>query len=80
MCNKVRKHEEYEKTSNNTSGFTGVTFNKSKGKWQCQAQIDGKYKYLGLFDDLDQAISARKRFNIDNGFHENHGKTLKANA
>lgn len=69
-----------KKTSNNTSGFTRVTFNKSKGKWQCQAQIDGKYKYLGLYDDLEKAISARRKFNIDNGFHENHGKTLKANA
>lgn len=60
--------------SDNTSGFTGVCWNKRKSKWAAQIQVDGKNKNLGLFSDINDAIAARKAANIKHGFHENHGK------
>lgn len=43
----------------NSSGRRGVTWNKRAGKWQAQIMIDGKNKYLGVFDDVDSAAVAR---------------------
>ena len=37
------------KSSNNTSGFKGVTWHASESKWQAQIGINGKIKYLGKF-------------------------------
>jgi hypothetical protein len=42
--------------SNNTSGYKGVTRHQKSGRWQARINFDGKYRYLGLFDDpLDAA-------------------------
>lgn len=38
---------------NNTSGAKGCTF--TRGKYQAQIQVDGKYKYLGRFNSLAEA-------------------------
>lgn len=45
--------------SNNTSGFTGVTFDKLKGKWKATIKINGKLKSLGYFSDKNDAILER---------------------
>ena len=44
---------------NNTSGKTGVAFNKEKKKWQARIKIKGKDIYLGYFDKKEDAIKAR---------------------
>jgi hypothetical protein len=45
--------------SDNTSGIKGVTFNKKMNKWMAQIQMDGKNKYLGLYEKFEDAINAR---------------------
>lgn len=52
------------KFSNNTSGFPGV--NKKGTKWCARINIDGNGKktHLGYFDNLDDAIEARKQAEI----------------
>ncbi len=42
---------------NNTSGFVGVSFHKSSGKWQTSIQAYGKRKHLGKFDTPEEASS-----------------------
>lgn len=42
----------------NRSGYKGVHWNKSLGKWRAQIQIDGKIKSLGCFDDVNEAAMA----------------------
>ena len=59
--------------SNNKSGFTGVSWNKSVSKWAANIKINGKYKYLGYFTDINDAIACRKRANVEFGYHANHG-------
>lgn len=61
------------KLSNNTSGITGVVWDKSTNKWMSQIQVDGKKKTLGRFDDLEDAIKSRKEAEIKYVFHVNHG-------
>ena len=46
---------------NNTSGHKGVTFNKSADRWQAKiGNGQGKYKHLGYFKTMEDAIKARK--------------------
>ena len=42
----------------NTSGYLGVTWHKSSGKWQARIGVDGKSVYLGLSDDRIEAALA----------------------
>lgn len=44
----------------NTSGITGVTWDKSKGKWMAQIVFKGKSYYLGRYEDKEEAVKARK--------------------
>lgn len=50
------------KQHNNTSGTSGVTFNKNAGKWQAKIG-DGsfKYKHLGYFATVEEAVAARAK-------------------
>lgn len=47
--------------ASNTSGCTGVYFNKKTGKWAAQITIKGKTYYLGSYADREEAVRARKR-------------------
>lgn len=49
-----------KKQKNNTSGVTGVYWDKSRNKWLSSIQLNGVQKHLGRFDDKDDAIVARK--------------------
>ena len=66
LCN-----QNLSKTS--TSGYTGVSFRKDRGKYQAYINVKGKKYTLGSFIDIKDAIIARKEANIIYGFHENHG-------
>ena len=46
------------KNRNNTSGHKGVSWNKLRGKWMAQIKHGYKNRYLGLFTDIQDAISA----------------------
>lgn len=61
---------------NNTSGVTGVCRHKLTGKWQTKIKVNGKDKHLGLFEDLEDAASARKEAEEKYGYHENHGRKV----
>ena len=66
-CRNLRKQ------CNNTSGVTGVTWDKRYDKWQSKIQIEGINKSLGYFDNLFDAACARKNAEVKYGFHKNHG-------
>jgi hypothetical protein len=57
----------------NTSGVTGVSWNKAVEKWIAYITTDRKRHFLGYFGSLEAAIDARKMAQRDLGFHENHG-------
>lgn len=66
-------HRNQSKTNNNTSGFVGINWHKQRNKWRAFITVDQKHIYLGLFTDINDAISARKQAEIDYNFHNNHG-------
>ena len=57
----------------NTSGVTGVYWDKAKKKWQAKIHVNGKGKNLGYFDGKSEAIAARAAANEKYNFHPNHG-------
>lgn len=46
--------------SNNSSGYAGVCFRKSTGKWYANIQVNKKRIQLGTFIKKEDAIKARK--------------------
>lgn len=64
--------------TNNTSGQTGVVWNRKERKWQAQIVVNKRIKHLGRFADKDEAIAARKAAEIEHGFHPNHGRAALA--
>ena len=49
-----------ELSSANTSGITGVLFNKRWNKWVASIMVNYKSIHLGGFDKFDDAVKARK--------------------
>lgn len=45
--------------TNNTSGMTGVSWNKNRGKWAAYIKVNYKTIWLGYFDTSDGAAIAR---------------------
>lgn len=58
----------------NKSGFIGVSWHKPLSKWRVQTSINGKKKHLGYFDDIADAVRCKKKSDIENGYHSNHGR------
>jgi len=48
--------------SNNTSGFIGVSFIKSTGKWQARGWLNKRCRNLGMFDTPEKAHEAVIKF------------------
>lgn len=47
------------KQANNTSGIRGVTYDKSRSKWQAQLTVNGQH-HKRRFSDKEDAIAQRK--------------------
>lgn len=62
------------KRINNTSGHTGVYFDKNLNKWRAGIMIERTTVHLGQFENIEDAVRVRKSAEIKYGFHENHGK------
>ena len=45
--------------STNKTGYTGVSFSTSRGKYRAYITVDGHQKHLGFFDDPVSAYNAR---------------------
>jgi len=62
--------------ANNTSGVTGVSFHKPNKKWRAFIGVCGKAIHIGMFDNFNDAVSARRGAELKYGFHPNHGESL----
>lgn len=73
--NNQENNKNMPMSSRNTSGVTGVYWNKAVQKWQVSICVDGKNIHSGLFINKKEAIAKRKELEIEHGYHKNHGRT-----
>ena len=62
---KENGHNRIGLNKNNTSGITGVVKDNRRGGWRAAIKIDRKEKYLGTFEDINDAIAARRAAEIE---------------
>lgn len=74
LVSNVVNHRNMPRNTNNTSGVTGVIWDKVHGKWIAQIGVNGVMERIGSFADKEEAITARKDAEAKYCFHENHGK------
>jgi hypothetical protein len=55
------------------SGVHGVRWWDSSKKWRVTITRDKKWYHIGMFENLEDAIEARKKAEAELGFHANHG-------
>lgn len=60
--------------SDNTSGYTGVSYSKRDGVFIAYITLDGHTKVIGRFATAEQAAEARAKAQDKAGFHPNHGR------
>lgn len=53
--------------STNTSGVKGVSWDKTKNKWQATITQDYKQVHLGRYDTFEEAVTARKKAEAEGG-------------
>lgn len=58
----------------------GINWVPRLKKWRVVINFDGVTHYLGVFDDMNEAIAVRKAAERENGFHENHGRANRRAA
>lgn len=74
VVNSQGNSKNMKRSSNNTSGRTGVYWDKINSKWLVMAHSGNKQHYAGRFKNKDDAIKAREDLELKLGFHKNHDR------
>ena len=61
ICTHQQNMFNQKMRSTNTSGFYGVSFHSSAGKYEAYIHVNGKKHYLGIYGSLKDAADARDR-------------------
>lgn len=73
-CSKWQNRSNAGKQCDNTSGYKGVSWNKSNEKWQAQTSLRGQRVHLGFFPAPEDAYAAYCKFtNVNKGEFANLG-------
>lgn len=66
--------KNHRRQKSNSSGVTGVGFHSRDLVWTARGHANGKVIHLGSFKKKSLAVAARKSWEIQAGFHKNHGR------
>lgn len=58
LANHKQNSWNRRKNKNNTSGYTGVVWDRGRSKWWARIKIDNRLKHIGRFDDAESAGKA----------------------
>lgn len=71
--NRHKNSKNQKKRIDNKSGAVGVRFHR--GSWQAYGTKNGAYKHIGVYESFHDAKIARSKWERDNKFHQNHGRS-----
>lgn len=74
VCHMENLHNQ-KRAKDNTSGITGVCWDKCNQRWIATICVNTHQINLGRYDNIEEASNIRKAAEIKYGFHENHGRT-----
>ena len=60
----------------NSSGVSGVTWDRTLCKWVAKIRVEGKTHHIGVFDSIEEAENAREAAKEKYGYHKNHGRNV----
>lgn len=66
-----------KRRNTNTSGRTGVGWHEGSKRWRAYIEVNYKFIGLGTYKNIEEAISAREKAEIEYGFHKNHDRVLE---
>lgn len=61
LATRLQNSQNRKKRTDNSSGATGVTYNKSTGFWVARIGIDGERVYLGSYRSKEEAQEVRRQ-------------------
>jgi len=64
VCDRFGNGRNLSLKSNNTSGYPGVSFWKSRNKWRARIKVNYVGIHIGLYDTLQEAVEARHNAEI----------------
>ncbi len=70
----IQNGQNQKKRITNTSGTTGVYWDKTRQQWKASIKVNYKMINLGRFKNKNDAIKIRLEAEEKYNFHENHGK------
>lgn len=59
VCSQAQNNQNKGKQRNNASGYKGVFWDKTIGKWRPRVNINGRSEYIGVYDSAEEAARAR---------------------
>ena len=66
ICAHSHNIRNHKLLRNNTSGVTGVCWNKCLSKWVARGRLNRKEVCIGYFNKFEDAVSARYRWELEN--------------
>ena len=56
VCTRAQNQQNQGRLIRNVSGFPNVHWETKAGKWRVKMRVDGKYRHLGYFDNIKDAV------------------------
>lgn len=63
-CDSQENQWNRQLSSNNTSGFKGVSFYKPLNCWRSLMTVNGKSHHIGYYDTIEDAVKARCEYSV----------------
>lgn len=58
-CSQTQNQQnQFKPKAHNKTGYLGVSWDSSRKKYAARIRVDGKYKYLGRFDSVEEAAQS----------------------
>jgi hypothetical protein len=70
----VENTRNRKRPTNNSSGHAGIYWHTKERRWVARIGDGAGRKRLGSFLNLDDAVAARRKAEVDLGYHPNHGR------